>query len=98
MYKKNIRSEMLTVRCTPEKKKRMKTKADQLGISVSDFVSDCLDDRLKRNTKRNKHKVRVLVEAQETMNQIILGLDTDQQEIKDKLMDYSREVMDLWDI
>ena len=97
MYGKNNKTETFTVRCTPEKKKRLKARADQLGISVSDFVSDCLDDKLKRNTKRSKYKVKVLVEAQETMNQIILELDDEQQEIKDKLIDYSKEVIELWD-
>lgn len=98
MCKNDKKTEILTVRCTPEMKKRLKRKADQLGISISDFVADCFDDKLKRNTKRNKHKVKVLVEAQETLNQIILGLDTEQREIKNKLIDFSEEVIDLWDI
>lgn len=97
MNKNNKKTEILTVRCTPEKKRRLVLKAEQLGISISDFVSDCLEDKLKRNTKRNKHKVRALVEAQEAMNQIILGLDIEQQEIKNKLINYSEGMMDLWD-
>lgn len=97
MYKNNKKTEILTVRCTPEKKKKLKARVDQLGIPISVFVSDCLEDKLKRNTKRNKHKVRALVEAQEAMNQIILGIDIEQQEIKNKLINYSEGMMDLWD-
>ena len=94
---KDKKSASVTVRCVPEMQKRVKNKADALGVTVSEFVSDCIEMKMKRNTKNDKRKVRILVEAQETLNQIILSLTPQQQEIKDKLIDYSKGVMELWD-
>lgn len=93
----NRKTETVSIRCLPETKRKMQNKAEKMGVSVSDFALNCIETNLKRNTKWSKHKVRTLVEVQEAMNQMILNLDLDQQEIKNRMIDLSKGEMGLWD-
>lgn len=93
----NRKTETLSIRCLPETKKKMQNKADKFGVSVSDFVLNCVETNLKRNAKCSKDKARILVESQEAMNQLILSLGPEQQEIKKRLIDLSKGEMGLWD-
>lgn len=93
-YKK---SEMISVRCTPEMKQKLQTKALQRNESVNDLVTGYVESGLKRRTRRDKDKARALVETQETLNHMIANLGGDQQDVKDKLIEFSKGAMSLWD-
>lgn len=95
LSKNNRKTEIISIRCPLETKRKMQNKAEKIGISASDFALECIETNLKRNTKWSKDKVRTLVEAQETMNQLIVSLDPEQQEMKNQLIDISKGEMGL---
>lgn len=93
-YKK---SEMISVRCTPEMKQKLQTKALQRNESVNDLVTGYVESGLKRRTRRDKDKAKALVETRESLNHMISHLSGDQKEIKEKLIDFTKGTMSLWD-
>lgn len=98
-YNHEKKSVNLSVRCTPKLEDRIKSKSRQLDMSVSEFVSNCIEGGLARKTKYDRHKARALVEMQIKLDQIILRLSPEQKDIKEQLIGFARnEVMELWDI
>lgn len=97
LSRKNRKTESISYRCSLETKQKMENKAKKLGISVGRYIDDCIETNLKRNPKTNKQKVKIMVEGQEAMNQMILGLAPEQQEIKDSLINITKGKMRLWD-
>lgn len=96
MSAENKKSDNISFRCASELKRKIKAKADKFGVSDSVYIIECIEENLKRNTKRNKDKVRTLVEMQEAMNQFLLNTDFEDQEAKDKLINIMKGAMDLW--
>ena len=62
MKEGNKKSAVITLRCTPDMEKRIKNKAGQLGKPVSEIVMGYINEGLKKNTKYDKQRARVLVE------------------------------------
>ncbi len=99
MKERDKKTVIISIRCTPEMEKRIKDKAERFEESVSEFTMDCISAGLKRKTRYDKKKARVLVEMQEKMNTIIrdIGQNPTQQAIKQELIDFSKEMVNLWD-
>ena len=90
------KTRIISIRCTSEMEKKIKAKADQLGVSTSEFIMDELEDGLKRITKHDRNHVRALVETQESLNNLISSLEPEQNELKQKLIDFSKGMMKIW--
>ena len=90
------KTKTISIRCTPEMEKKIKVKAEKLGVSASEFIMDEVEAGLKRTTKRDKNHVRALVETQENMNQLISSLGPKQGELRQKLIDFSEGMMKIW--
>lgn len=90
------KTKTISIRCTPEMEKRIKAKAEKLGISASEFIMDEVEAGLKRITKRDRNHVRALVETQENMNKLISSLGPGQEELRQKLIDFSEGMMKIW--
>lgn len=97
MSKDNIKNENISFRCTMELKNKIKAKAEKFDVSDSVYIVECIEANLKRNTKGNKHKAKVLVEMQEAMNQFLLHINPEDQEIKDQIINIMKGAIDLWD-
>ena len=97
LSRKDKKTESVSFRCPLETKRRMETKAEKIGVSPSKYIVDCIETNLRRNTRSNKQKVKVLVEGQEAINRMILSLSPEQQEIKDNLTKITKGEMELWD-
>lgn len=97
MSAKNKKTENISFKCTMELKRKIKDKADKFGVSDSTYIIECIEENLKRNTRGNKHKVKTLVEMQEAMNQFLISIDSENQEIKNRIIEISKGAMDLWD-
>lgn len=93
----NKKTESMSFKCTKELKRKIKAKADKFGVTDSVYILDCIETNLRRSAKGNKHKVKVLVELQEAVNQLLLDIDPENQEIKDQLINIMKGAMDLWD-
>ena len=57
---------------------------------------DEIEDGLKRITKHDRNNVRALVGTQESLNSLISSLETEQNELKQKLIDFSKGMMKIW--
>lgn len=90
------KTKIISIRCTPEMEKKIKTKADQLGIATSEFIMDEIEAGLKRITKHDRNHVRALVETQENLNKLISSLTPEQHELRQKLIDFSEGMMKIW--
>ena len=90
------KTKTISIRCTPEMEKKIKTKAEKLGISASEFIMDEVEAGLKRITKRDRNHVKALVETQENMNKLISSLGPEREELKQKLIDFSEGMMKIW--
>ncbi len=88
----------ISFRCNEEFKQNIERKAEKLygkKNKTSEFIKDCVEEGLKRQTKKDKNYVRALVENQEHLNQLILN--TQDVEMKNKLNEYSKGTIKLWD-
>ena len=94
---KNKKSAAITVRCTPEDKRKTKEKADSLGETLSEFSLECIEAGIKNNVRNKKQMARVLVKMQENMNQIMLSLKSEHEELGNSLIEYSKGAMGLWE-
>lgn len=90
------KTRIISIRCTPEMEKKIKAKADQLGVPTSEFIMDEIEDGLKRITKHDRNHVRALVETQESLNKLISSLEPEQSELRQKLIDFSEGMMKIW--
>ena len=98
MKERNRKSSVITIRCTPDMERRIKSKAGQLGKPVSEIVLSCIDEGLRKNTRHDKQRVRVLVETQETLNILISNLEQSSvKQVSEQLKDISKEMIRLWD-
>lgn len=98
MKEGNKKSAVITLRCTPDVEKRIKNKAGQLGKPVSEIVMEYINEGLKKNTRYDKQRARVLVETQEMLNTLISGLGrADNKQISERLKDISKGMIKLWD-
>lgn len=86
-----------TFRCTKELDQKIEAKAKYLGENKSQFLSECVEEGLKRKTKYDKGKGRTLVEIQEAMNQIIRILTPEQENVKEQLLELGEGMIRLWD-
>lgn len=89
---------MVTFRCTEELKNKIETKAGQMKIRESKFLSECVEVGLKRQSRYDKGKVRSLVEMQEAMNRMVTGYDGEQDEIKEQILKLMERGIELWQI
>lgn len=97
MSESNKQTEKITMRCTPELKKRIKSKAKQFGQRESEFVRDQAEAGLQRKTKWDRKRVAALVENQEKLNRVFESLSSDQNDLKEKLIEYSEGELALWE-
>ena len=98
MKERNRKSSVITIRCTPDMERRIKSKAGQLGKPVSEIVLSCIDEGLRKNTRHDKQRVRVLVETQETLNILRSNLEQSSgKQVSEQLKDISKEMIRLWD-
>lgn len=97
MSESNKQTEKITIRCTPELKKRIESKAKQFGQRPSEFVRDQAETGLQRKTKWDRKKVAALVENQENLNRMFESLNSDQNDLKEKLIEYSEGELALWE-
>ena len=97
MLKSDRKTVMETFRCTVDLDKKIEAKAKHMGESKSKFLSECVETGLKRKTKYDKGKVRILVEQQEIMNQLVRGLTPEQEGLKKLLLEYGERMMELWE-
>ena len=98
MKERNRKSSVITIRCTPDMERRIKSKAGQLGKPVSEIVLSCIDEGLRKNTRHDKQRVRALVETQETLNILISNLEQSSgKQVSEQLKDISKEMIRLWD-
>lgn len=99
MNKRDKKTAIVTIRCTPEMEKRIKCKAEQLNEPVSKFAMDWISVGLKRNTRYDKKNAKTLVEMQERLNGMIrnIGYNPEQQAMKQELIYISKEMVKLWD-
>lgn len=97
MLEANRKTVMETFRCTAETDKKIEAKAKHMGESKSRFLSECVETGLKRKTKYDKGKVRSLVEQQEAINQMIIGLAPEQEELKNQLLELGERMIKLWE-
>jgi len=95
-YAKIRKSDAMTIRCTPEMKNKIEIKSALKKQSVSEYVMEQIETGMKRNTKGDKGKARVLVELQEDMNRIIQNLTPEQENIKKQLIQFSERMIGLW--
>lgn len=104
MYKKQKRikeedkkNEIINYRCTTDMKRRIERKSEELygKKNTSKFISDCIESNMKRKTRRDKRHARALVESQEALNRLIIN--TEDEEMKKRLIDYMKGTMGLWD-
>ncbi len=93
----NRKTSVITVRCTPEMERRIKNKSGHLGITVSEYALGWMEAGLDRKTRHDKKKARAMVEAQEGLNRIISGLGPGQEELRERLVEFSKEAMGIWD-
>lgn len=87
----------ISFRCTVEQDRRIEAKAKGMGEKKSEFISDCIEEGLKRKTRYDKGKVRSLVEMQEAINQMIMRLGDEQKEIREQILEYEERTMRLWE-
>ena len=97
MSESNKQTEKITIRCTPELKKRIESKAKQFGQRPSEFVRDQAEAGLQRKTKWDRKKVAALVENQENLNRMFESLNSNQNDLKEKLIEYSEGELALWE-
>lgn len=97
MAEANRKTANISIRCTENLEKKIKEKAEQMGESVSEFVLDCIETRLKKNGRHDKDKARALVEIQEKMNQLVRELKPEQKEIEQQLIEFMERGITLWD-
>lgn len=96
LLKKGRKTETITFRCTEDLKSKIETKARQMKIGESKFLSDCVEERLKRKSRYDKGKVRTLVEIQETMNHMMADFDEGQDEQKEQILGLMERGIELW--
>ena len=98
MNERNKKTSVITIRCTPDMEKRIRSKAGQLGKPMSEIVLGCIDEGLRRNTRHDKQRVRVLVETQEMLNTLISSLgQMSGKQVSEQLKDISKEMIKLWE-
>ena len=91
------KTEIIPFRCTEKMKKDIENKSKKLYGSEkknSKFIQDCIEDGIKRNTKRDKNHVREMVHIQEDLNNRILNTPDDKH--KEELISIGKELMKLW--
>lgn len=93
----NRKSVTETFRCTKELDQKIEAKAKHLGENKSQFISECVEEGLKRKTRYDKGNGRTMVEAQEAMNQIIRTLTPEQENVKEQLLELGERMIRLWD-
>ncbi|MDE7019372.1 MAG: hypothetical protein K2P23_00480, partial [Lachnospiraceae bacterium] len=62
----------------------------------SKFLSECVEEGLKRKSRYDKGKVRSLVEMQETMNHMVTDLDGEENELKQQILGLIERGIELW--
>lgn len=92
----NKKTEMISIRCTKETKKKLEEKAERMGISSSRLLDDSIEAILKRRSRGDKGKARALVEIQETINHMIRELGNDQSSYKEQLLGLMGRMAGLW--
>lgn len=97
MLKSSRKDVTITFRCTKEMDKKIEEKAKHMGENKSQFLSDCVEKGLKRQTRYDKGKGRSLVEMQEAMNQIIRAFTPEQEKVKEQILGLEERMMKLWD-
>ena len=97
MLKSNRKEVTITFRCTKEMDKKIEAKAERMGENKSQFLADCVETGLKRQTRYDKGKGRSLVEIQEAMNQIIRTLTPEQKKMKEQILQLEERMIKLWD-
>lgn len=96
MLKTGRKTETVSFRCTEDLKNKIETKARQMKIGESKFLSECVEEGLKRKSRYDKGKVRSLVEMQETMNHMATGFDGEQDELKEQILGLMERSIELW--
>lgn len=96
LLKRGRKTVMVSFRCTEDLKNRIGAKAGQMKIGESKFLSDCVEEGLKRKSRYDKGKVRSLVEMQEAINHMVTDFDGEQDELKEQILGLMERGIELW--
>lgn len=96
LLKTGRKTETVSFRCTEDLKNKIESKARKMQIGESKFLSECVEEGLKRKSRYDKGKVRSLVEMQETMNHMVTDLDGEENELKQQILGLIERGIELW--
>lgn len=101
MYTRNEdnRTKTISVRCTEAMEKKIKDRAKQKNVTVSNLILDYVEKDLRRNTKSDKKRVTAMVKLQDLTNQLIeeTKKPVEQQNIRELVQNIAQEELEIWD-
>jgi hypothetical protein len=79
--------------------KKIKDRAKQKNVTVSNLILDYVEKDLRRNTKSDKKRVTAMVKLQDLTNQLIeeTKKPVEQQNIRELVQNIAQEELEIWD-
>ena len=89
---------MVSFRCKKDLKKKIENKAEHMRIGESKFITNCIEEGVKRRSRYDKGKVNTLVKMQEDMNRMVIEFDGEQDELKEQILEFMERSTKLWEL
>lgn len=97
-YKVNCKTELLSLRCTPEEKKSICSCAKKKGMSISEYSINAIMAGRERYKTKEEKRIRGMVELLECLNQMNKSMEKNNtnEDLKNEFEKVVKGVNKLW--